>query len=195
MEYKKEFFGTIAICATLIGGYYAYSAWSSSSAQAKLAQEVKKVDEVLGAQAVPNLQGMRELWNSGISRNAIGQAMEARMQKVMDDYFKIPEGPARTKYLDQQIDIYQKMMAQRPTTRPDRPRGDRPEGDRPAGDRPTTGPTEEQRNEWRARREAARENMPPAVRAQRAEFIGAVMARAKERGITVRPPFGGGGGR
>ena len=45
----------------------------------------------------------------------------ARRQKMLDDYFALPEGKERTKYLDEQIDQQEQIrkMLENPTTQPD----------------------------------------------------------------------------
>jgi len=192
MQYKKEFFGTLAIGLILMGGYFGYDAWAKSSAESKLAADTVKLKEAAGTGATPNFQAARDLVESGaVSRDAIQNVMQQRMEETMDTYFALPEGPQRLKYMDEQIDMMQRMrgMWQRGGTT-------RPAGER-RGDRATTGPSDQQqrdqqRGEFRERMQTRMDSMPPARRAQAAEFRAAMRARMEARGIQ---PGGSGGGR
>jgi hypothetical protein len=191
MLYKKEFFGTLGIGLALMGGYIGYNAWAKSSADAKLAADKAKIEAVVGDTTKPptrqSIEQVRSMVDSGeISRDAMRGMMEQRMTEVVDGYFAIPEGPERVKYLDEQIDRMQQMrnMFRGSTTRPARD-----------GNRPTTGPTDQQRGEWRDRMQSRMDSRPPAQRAKMSEFFAAMRQRADARGIQMGGPGGMGGGR
>jgi hypothetical protein len=117
---------------------------------------------------------------------AMGEAREAQMNKVMDDYFALAPKD-REKYLDKLIDEQEAMRRQwqqRATTRPStRPaREDRPTpASRPAGD-------------WQRRANERADRTPPERQAKRAEFMAAMMQRRMERGLQGGPGRGGWGG-
>jgi hypothetical protein len=119
------------------------------------------------------------------ARDAMRERFEAEETKRVDEFFALPPGPQRDKYLDQQIDEMQRRMREwqerastQPTSRPARDR-----------DGPSTRPSDAERQRRMAERD---DRTPPAQRAKRVEFRAAMMKRMQERGI--QPPGGRWGG-
>lgn len=176
-------FGVAVLLLSMSG----WAMWRSHSKQkllASVADDPRKIREAVDQGTITRQE----------ARDAFEQAMEARMNKTMDEYFVLPAGKERDKYLDKMIDEmearrreWQQRATTQPTTRPNREdRADR-------GDRPATQPND------RARRMATRmDSTPPERRAKMAEFRAAMAARMAARGIQGGPGrggFGGWGGR
>jgi hypothetical protein len=153
-----------------------------------------------------NFQRVREAVDAGevsrdAMREAMGDAMRQRMEKVVDDYFALPESQ-REKYLDQQIDEFERMRqrweserANRPSTQPGATPGEGRDGRGPRadGERPTTQEMEQRREEMRQRMAERMANTPPDRRAKMAEFFAAMQKRRAERGLPEMRGFGGRG--
>lgn len=169
----------VAGLALLLGGGVTWALWPKNPRDiiAQLDNDPRKV-----WQAVEDGKISRD-----DAREAMRERFEAEETKRVDEFFALPPGPQRDKYLDQQIDEMQKRMRewqQRASTQPT---------SRPARDR--DGPSSRPSDVERQRRMAERDDRtPPAQRAKRVEFRAAMMKRMQERGI--QPPGGrwGGGG-
>jgi hypothetical protein len=119
------------------------------------------------------------------------EAMEKRMDSVMDEYFTAPEAEKK-KILDRQIDEWEKMRADR-------------EAERAKEDENKTEEEKEKdRQRWRdrmrdgqnrtqAERKSRSESRNPDKMARRMAYFSAVRARMTERGM--QPPQWGPGGR
>ena len=176
-KWRRALAWVAAACVVIGISVGAWAMWRAHARQ-KLLESIKD-----------DPQKVREAVQQGqISRDdawqAMGEAMEARMNKVMDDYFALPPKD-RDKYLDKLIDEQEARMRewrQRATTRPaTRPaREDRPTS-RPAGD-------------WQRRANERADRTPPERQAKRAEFMAAMMQRRMERGLSNGPGAGGRGG-
>ncbi len=167
----------VAVLLLSVSGFAMWRSYSKQKLLASLGDDPRRVRD-----AVEEGKITREE-----ARDVFEQAGEARMNKTMDEYFALPTGKEREKYLDKMIDEmearrrdWQQRAATQPTTRPNRP-------DR--GERPMTQPND------RARRMATRmDSTPPERRAKMAEFRAAMAARMAARGIQGGPGRGGWGG-
>ena len=154
-----------------------------------------------------NFQRVREAVDAGevsrdAMREAMGNAMRQRIEKVVDDYFALPEAQ-REKYLDQQIDEFERMRKQWEAQSTTRPSATQPgatpgegrdgRGPRADGERPTTQEMEQRREEMRQRMAERMANTPPDRRAKMAEFFAAIQKRRAERGLPEMRGFGGRG--
>jgi hypothetical protein len=119
---------------------------------------------------------------------AFRNAMTARMEQQMTDYFNLPEGKEREKYLDQLIDEQEKRMADHNRDQANRPPGP-PPGQANQGNRGGGGG-------WRdpQRMKDRIENTAPDQRAKRAAFMKDMAARRQARGLPSRGGPGGPGG-
>ncbi len=168
----------VALVALSAGVWAMWRAHSRDKLLAALKDDPRKL-----RQAVEDGQISRE-----DARETMADASEARMNKTMDDYFALPAGKERDKYLDKMIDEqeamrrrWQQRAATQPSTRPARDRDERPTS-RPAGD-------------WQQRRAERADRTPPERQAKRAEFTRAMMQRRTERGLPTGGGPGGGGWR
>ncbi len=131
-------------------------------------------------------------------RRNIGPVMRRRMERRVEAYFELPEGPERTAHLDELIDA---MEARRRAAEQRRQAegGSSGEGDGPPGGGPPGPPhggrggTGGRGGGFAARMKQRIEGTPPEQRARFVEFMKAMRARMEERGI--RPGRGGGRGR
>jgi hypothetical protein len=106
--------------------------------------------------------------------------LQTHLTKVVDDFFKLPEGPQRQKYLDDIIDQQEKAKKQVA----DMEKAAAHPSTNPSG--ATTQPTKVQ---IRVKGGAGVEqSLPPALRSQLAEFAAAIAKRRAERGL---PPAQG----
>lgn len=182
--------GALLIAGIATAGYFGVRAWKVSSQEAK----AKELAAKIVTQGPGGFEEIRKAVDSGqITReqawSAGREAMEARMQKEMDGFFGTP-AKDRDKYLDKLIDEIQKRMkemearraAEGPTTRPNW--GGPPRDGNGPTTRPDRGP---------GGGGGRGDNASPVQRAQRQEFMAAMMRRMQERGIQMGRGMGMGG--
>lgn len=195
----------IGLVAVVSAGGWWYAGHRSTVREKEKAQAIaSQVAQDLDFQRVRQAVDTGEVSRDAM-RDAMGQAMRQRMEKVVDDYFALPEAQ-RQKYLDQQIDEFERLRKQweaqsatRPVTTPPssgRGEGRRDDGrddGRRDGERPTTQEMEQRRAEMRQRMTERMASMPPDRRAKMAEFFAAIQKRRAERGLPEIRGFGGRG--
>ena len=100
----------------------------------------------------------------------------ARRQKMLDDYFALPEGKERTKYLDEQIDQQEQIrkMLENPTTQPGGPIMIRKGGPGASMQKEMT------------------ETIPAEYQGKMAQYVKDLKDRRAARGLPTDGPGGGG---
>ena len=173
---RGKIFAIAVSVVLLIGGSVTWALWPKDRQKlvAELGGDRDKIREAVDSGKITRDE----------ARDAMRQRWEAEQTKRVNDFFALPPGKERDKYLDRVIDEMearrrdweQRRSTTQPTTRP------MPDG-------PATRPTDAQRARGRAERG---DRTPPDQRAKRAEFMSAMMKRMQQRGIT--PGRSGGGG-
>jgi hypothetical protein len=122
--------------------------------------------------------------------DALKSGMEARMGQQLDEYFKLSPGAQRTAYLDKRIDDMERarkmMEAGGPSTQPEVRHAIKAASTQPDG---VSVSTDGNKRIVRIKGgPQSMESLPPARRAQLAEFMADLNKRRAERGL----PTGGG---
>jgi uncharacterized membrane protein YgcG len=185
LKSKRSLWMAAAVILTVLvvsaGSWAMWRSYSKQKVLASIGDDPRRI-----RQAVEEGQISRDE-----AREAFMEAMEARMNRSMDEFFVLPAGKERDAYLDRMIDEMEarrREWQERSTTQPTT----RPNWAERRGDGPATQPSDADRAQ-RAQRAAQRaDSTPPERRAQRAEFMSAMQKRMAERGI--QPGRGGPGG-
>jgi len=178
---RKVMIGSVAALVVLVVGVIAWRAWAGRTpgpdAPPEQVQKFVASDDFNKLSSDEKQKYMDKLFQPGGERErAMRNMAMAHRQKMLDDYFALPEGKQRQAYLDKQIDQQEEIrkMMENPTTQPGQRMMIRRGGADAAAQKEMT------------------ETLPAEYQAKAAQFAKDIKDRRAARGLPTDGPGGGG---